>query len=102
MAIALNPFKTAQLMVRGNVRVFNATGRVAEVPLVVIINGSFSKIGNGEYKQNEAAEYAMTYKAHSIKATIDGKEVLYYDAYSNKYNVAGQDILQKYRSNIGS
>ncbi|WP_341275746.1 phage major tail tube protein, partial [Glaesserella parasuis] len=40
--------------------------------------------------------------AHSIKATIDGKEVLYYDAYSNKYNVAGQDILQKYRSNIGS
>ncbi|MDD2174450.1 phage major tail tube protein [Glaesserella parasuis] len=101
MAIALNPFKTVQLMVRGNVRVFNATGRVAEVPLVVIINGSFSKIGNGEYKQNEAAEYAMTYKAHSIKATIDGKEVLYYNAFTNEYRVASEDVLSQYRKNVG-
>lgn len=44
----------------------------------------------------------MTYQVNSIKQVIDGKEVLFYDAFSNQYRVAGEDILSKYRANIGS
>lgn len=99
-AIASNPFKTAQLMVRANVRVFNAAGLAEEVPLVLTLNAMFSKFDLGEYKK-EPTEYPMTYQVHSIKQVINGKEVLFYDAFSNQYRVAGQDILQKYRTNIG-
>ena len=99
-AIALNPFKNQQLMGRGDVRVFNAAGMAAEVPLVMTMNVAFSKVNIGEYKK-EPTEYAMTYQIHSIKQSIDGKEILFYDAFSNQYRVAGEDILQKYRSNIG-
>ena len=99
-AVAGNPFKNAQLMVRANVRVFNAAGMATEVPLVMTMNVSFSKVNIGEYKK-EAVEFPMTYQVHSLKQVIDGKEVLFYDAFSNQYRVAGEDILQKYRSNIG-
>lgn len=99
-AIASNPFKTAQLMVRANVRVFNAAGLAEEVPLVLTLNAMFSKFDLGEYKK-EPMEYPMTYQVHSIKQVINGKEVLFYDAFGNQYRVAGQDILQKYRTNIG-
>lgn len=100
-ALALNPFKNSQLMVRADVKVFNAAGLAQEVPLVMMLNGSFNKIPAGEYKPKEAAEYTMTYQASMIKQSIDGKEVLYFDAYTNKYRVAGEDVLATYRGNIG-
>ncbi|MDP8172608.1 phage major tail tube protein [Pasteurella skyensis] len=99
-AIASNPFKNNQLMVRANVRVFNAQGQATEVPLVMTMNVAFSKVNLGEYKK-EPTEYPMTYQVHTIKQVIDGKEVLFYNAFSNQYRVAGEDILQKYRANIG-
>ncbi|EFX92104.1 hypothetical protein HMPREF0027_0844 [Actinobacillus ureae ATCC 25976] len=43
----------------------------------------------------------MTYQATMIKQSIDGKEVLYFDAFTNKWRVAGQDVLETYRKNIG-
>lgn len=97
-----NPFKTSQIMVRANVRVFNSQGLAEEQKLVMILNGYFSKTPLGEYKPKEAAEYSMTFKATSIKQTLDGKEVLLFDAMTNKWQVDGVDILDKYRRNIGS
>lgn len=76
-------------------------GMAAEVPLVLTMTVNFSKTPLGEYKK-EATEYTMTYQVNSIKQVIDGKEVLFYDAFSNQYRVAGEDILSKYRANIGS
>lgn len=100
VALAYNPFKAQQLMVRADVQVFNSMGMATEVPLVITMTVAFNKVNIGEYKK-EPTEYPMAYQVNNIKQVIDGKEVLYYDAYSNKYNVAGQDILQKYRTNIG-
>lgn len=99
-ALALNPFKNTQLMVRANLRIFNAVGQGGEVPLVMTMNITFNKVNIGEYKK-EASEYSMSYQVHSIKQVIDGKEVLFYNAFSNEYRVAGEDVLQKYRTNIG-
>ncbi|MDH2999933.1 phage tail protein [Chelonobacter oris] len=99
--LAYNPFKAKQLMVRANVQVFNAMGMAAEVPLVMTMTVNFSKTPVGEYKK-EASEYTMTYQVNSIKQVIDGKEVLFYDAFSNQYRVAGEDVLSKFRTNMGS
>ncbi|MDP8080246.1 phage major tail tube protein [Phocoenobacter skyensis] len=99
-AIASNPFKNNQLMVRANVRVFNAQGQATEVPLVMIMNVAFSKVDLGKYEK-APTEYPMTYQVYNIKQVIDGKEVLFYNAFTNGYRVAGEDILQRYRANIG-
>lgn len=99
-ALAYNPYKAAQLMVRASVKAFNALGVAAEVPLVMTMTVAFSKTSVGEYKK-EDAEYTMTYQTHNIKQVIDGKEVLYFDAFSNNYRVAGEDVLSRFRSNIG-
>lgn len=99
--LALNPFKNAQLMVRANVRSFDSTGATKDVPLVMTLNVAFSKVAMGEYKK-EATEYAMTYQVYSLKQVIDGKEVLFFDALSNQYRVAGEDVLSKFRTNIGN
>lgn len=99
--IANNPFKSAQLMVRADVKVFNAAGIAAEVPLVMLLNCSFSKSPMGDYKPKEATEYTNSYQAHSIKQTLDGKEVLFFDAFSNQWRVGGQDVLADYSRNIG-
>lgn len=100
-AIANNPYRTAQLQVRADVSIYNAAGRATEVPLVMMLNCNFNKTPLGEYKPKEAAEYAMTYQATMIKQSIDGKEVLYFDAFTNKWRVGGQDVLEVYRKNIG-
>ncbi len=99
--LALNPFKTTQLMVRANVRTFNSQGETAEVPLVMTLNVNFNKVNLGEYKK-EATEFVMSFQAQSIKQVLDGQEVLFYDAFSNQYRVAGSDVLNKFRSNLGA
>ncbi|WP_431733044.1 phage major tail tube protein [Kingella kingae] len=33
---------------------------------------------------------------------IDGREYLYYNAFTNTYRVNGSDILSQYRKNIGA
>ncbi len=100
-AVASNPFKNHQIMIRANVQVFNAQGQATEVSLVTTMTVAFSKVNLGEYKK-EPTEYPMTYQVYEIKQVIDGKEVLYFNAFSNQYRVAGEDILQKYRANIGA
>lgn len=100
-ALAYNPYKAVQLMVRANVKVFNAAGLAAEKPLVMLLTGTFSKVPAGEYKPKEAVEYSMTYQASMIKQSVDGKELLYFDAFSNIYRVAGEDVLSQYRKNVG-
>lgn len=99
--LANHPFKTHQIMVRANVRTFNAEGLAEEQSLVMILNAVFSKIPLGEYKPKEGAEYSMTYKASSIKQMLGGKVLLDYDAFTNKWLVDGQDILLRYRRNVG-
>lgn len=100
-ALAANPFQSVQLMVRANTSIYNSMGRIEEVPLVVTMNAVFSKSPLGEYKPQENAEFTMAYSVTSFKQTVDGKELLFYDALSNQYRVAGKDVLNKYRRNIG-
>ncbi|AWY03254.1 hypothetical protein SAMN05421675_1369 [Pasteurella multocida] len=100
-AKAYNPMKNVQLMARSNLQVFDARGLVAEEPMVTIMNVSFSKTTGGSLKNKEATEHADTFQVHSIKQTVGGKEIFFYDAFANILRVNGQDVLQKYRTNIG-
>ncbi|ATF75287.1 phage major tail tube protein [Pasteurella multocida] len=98
---AYNPYKNAQLMVRSNLQVFDSRGLAAEEPLVTIMNVAFNKTTGGSLKNKEATEHSDTFKIYSIKQTLGGKEILFVDVLANIYRVNGQDVLQKYRTNIG-
>lgn len=98
--LSMNPFKNVQLMVRANVRSFDSTGVTQDVPLVMTLNVAFSKSALGEYKK-ESTEYSTTFQVYSIKQEINKQETLYYDALGNIYRVASEDVLSKFRTNIG-
>ncbi|MGQ0287229.1 phage major tail tube protein [Pasteurellaceae bacterium 22721_9_1] len=100
-ARAYNPFKNVQLMVRSNLQVFSSRGLEAEVPMVTVMNVSFNKTTGGSLKNKEATEHQDSFQIHSIKQMVDGKEILFYDAFANILRVNGEDVLRKYRTNIG-
>ncbi|WP_308029048.1 phage major tail tube protein [Neisseria lactamica] len=95
---ASNPFKAVQLMVRGNLQTFNASG----FPIVTTVTAMFSKNALGGYKPKEKAEFSSTYQATEVRQVVGGREVLYYNAFKNIYRVDGQDVLKQMRKNIGA
>lgn len=97
-----NPFKSAQLMIRSNLQTFDARGLAQEVPVVTLVTALFSKNGMGTLKPKEKSEQASTYQAHEIRQLIDGREVLYYNAFTNQYRVDGADVTAQMRKNIGA
>ena len=88
-------------MNRSNLQVFDSRGLAAEEPMVTIMNVSASKIGGTAQKNKENSEFGDTVDVYSIKQTVAGKEILFIDVLANIYRVNGQDVLQKYRTNIG-
>ncbi|WP_373100793.1 MULTISPECIES: phage major tail tube protein [Pasteurellaceae] len=96
-----NPYKNVQLMARSNLQVFDSRGLVAEEPLVTIMNVAFNKTTGGSFKNKEATEHSDMFQIMSIKQLLGGKEILHVDVLANIYRVNGQDVLQKYRTNIG-
>lgn len=96
-----NPYKNVQLMARSNLQVFDARGLVAEVPMTTIMNVAFNKTTGGSLKNKEATEHSDSFQIYSIKQTVDGKEILFIDIFANIFRVAGDDVLQKFRTNIG-
>lgn len=101
-AKAFNPFKAAQLMVRGNLQTFNAQGLAQEVPVVITVAALFSKNALGTFKPKGKSEHSTTFQAHEVRAVADGREMLYYNAFTNTYRVNGTDVLAQYRRNVGA
>lgn len=96
-----NPFKACQLMVRANVQAFNAAGLAVEVPMVTMVTATFHKNPLGSYKPKEKAEFSSSYQATEIRQTLNGRETLYFNAFTNQYRVNGVDMLTQMRRNIG-
>ncbi|MDG4947399.1 phage major tail tube protein [Actinobacillus equuli] len=96
-----NPFKNIQLMCRSNLQVFNSQGLAAEEPMTTIMNVSSAKVGGTGHKNKENSAYEDTFNVHSIKQMVAGKEILFFDAFANIFRVNGEDVLVKYRTNIG-
>ncbi|AAU36698.1 phage major tail tube protein [[Mannheimia] succiniciproducens] len=96
-----NPFKNFQLQCRSNLQVFNAQGLAAEEPMVTIMNVSSVKIGGTDVESKENAKFDDTFAVHSIKQTVAGKEILFIDVFANIFRVNGEDVLSKYRTNVG-
>ncbi|WP_274571263.1 phage major tail tube protein [Neisseria leonii] len=97
-----NPFRGTQLMVRANQQIHNAAGLEKEVPVVTVLTVMPSKNGLGTFKPKEKSEHGTTYQATEIRQIIDGREVLYFNAFKNIYRIGGKDVLSQMRKNTGA
>lgn len=96
-----NPFKNIQLQCRSNLQVFDSQGLSREEPMVTIMNVSSAKVGGTGLKNKENASFEDTFNVNSIKQSIGGKEILFIDILANIFRVNGEDVLEKFRTNIG-
>ena len=97
-----NPFKSAQLMIRSNLQTFDAAGLEKEVSMVTTMTGTFGKDALGGFKPKEKAEFSSTFQVNEVRQVADGRELFYYNAFTNTLRVDGQDVLSQMRKNIGA
>lgn len=101
VALSYDFYTPRQIMVRGNIRVFEGGGLVDEVPIVVLLGGTFKGGGAGGFKQHENVENETALAITYIKITIDGEDQVEYDQLANIYIVDGIDLLAQQRENLG-
>ena len=99
---AANPFKTVQLQARASLETYNSMGKLAEVPAVAYISGTFKDFPLGNIKAGDNSEYENNMAVHYAKLIVEGEEIFEIDILENNYKVGGVDILQEYRNNIGA
>lgn len=97
-----HPFKTTQLMIRSNLQTFDASGLIKEAPMVTTMSGTFGKDALGGFKPKEKAEFSSTFQVNEIRQVVEGRELFYYNAFTNALRVDGIDVLSQMRKNIGA
>lgn len=98
---AANPFVAVQIQVRASLETYNNMGRLAEVPAIAYVSGTFKEFPLGNFKPQENAEYETTMSVNYAKLVVDGDEIFEIDVLQNIYKVDGVDVLSTYRINIG-
>ncbi|WP_294348487.1 phage major tail tube protein [Prosthecochloris sp.] len=96
-----NPFKAAEMQVRGALATYGNAGRTDEVPVVVYLTGSFKKFPMGGFKQSDNVEAETAMSVTYCKMEIDGQVILEVDALANIYKIGEVDLLEAYKKAIG-
>ena len=100
-AITADPNSMVNLMVRGNQKVRNGIGNIADEPVMILLRGWFSSRKVGELKSSESAqpEYVMeVFYYQLVVANLPIEEV---DIENSVHRVEGVDLLSDFRSNLG-
>lgn len=100
-SLMANPYATHNIMCRSSVESYNASGRVAQQPMVVYMRGQFKEIPTGNFKQHDNVEMESRLAVTYVKVEVNGQPKLEFDALANIYKVDGIDILAQYKANIG-
>lgn len=101
LAAASNPFQTQEIQIRGSIETYTTAGRVAQVPSVIYVRGTFKDNALGNFKQHANVDLGADMNVIAIKHEIDGRTVTDIDVLANIWKVNGVDILAQYRQNIG-
>jgi P2 family phage contractile tail tube protein len=96
-----NPFKAINIQIRSSQEVFTSAGRTSEVPVVCYMTATPKDFDPGKFKQHDLIETENMYNVTYLKLTIDGQEIVEFDAIANIYKADGVDLLANYRTNIG-
>lgn len=100
LTLGANPFTAHKLQLRASVESYEAGGRVAEKPLIVLMTARFKKTPLGTFGAMTSVEFEQELYATYIKATLDGVELVEIDVMENVWRVGGVDILAAYKKNL--
>ena len=101
MKLTANPYKSHNLMFRGNLETYEGSNRVAQTPYKCIVEASFKNTRPGKMKQHDNVESESQLNVTYVKLEIDNEVIFEVDVLNNIHKVDGEDILATYRSNLG-
>ena len=97
-----SPFNSVMIQVRASLETYNSSGRIAEVPAVAFLTGTFKEFPMGNIKPHENAEYETTMAVTYAKLVVDRQDVFEIDVLQNIYKVGLVDMLSNFKRNIGA
>lgn len=98
---AANPFNAHSLQVRGSLETWTSQGRTREVPVVWTMTAGWTTAKLGTLKPKEGAEFDDEMAVSYVKVAHDGQAVCEIDVFNNIWTVAGEDVLARWRANLG-
>lgn len=101
MVKAANPDQAVQLQCRSSVKTVGSAGVLSEVPCVIHLTANFKDFPLGNFKQHDNVELTSALNVTYCKVVYDGQELLEVDVLANVYKVNSNDMLAKYRANLG-
>lgn len=101
MGVFANPWQARKLMIRASLETWEGGSRTDQKPVVIYATAQPKGIPLGNFKSQDNVEMETNLACTQCKVEIDGVEVLEFDAEANIYRVNGEDLMAKYRANIG-
>lgn len=97
-----SPFKAVQMQIRANMDVYDASGDVQSVSVVVFLTVRFKdSLSAMTLKMNEPSEQESDFSATYYRCEVDGEPLIEIDAISQLFFVSDSDELATYRANLG-
>lgn len=96
-----NPFKSIQLMFRGNLETYTGSDRTDQQPYVLTMSINSKGVPGGTIKPGDNAEAETEFSATYMKLEIAGTTIYEFDAVNNIFFVDGVDLLKEFRENTG-
>jgi len=91
-----------QIDVYASVQKYNAqTGVMEEFPVKAVIKAFFKEVDHPEFKQAQEEAAEISYSAVYYKLVVNGEDVVEVDPINYVYKVAGQDLLETTKTNLG-
>jgi len=96
-----DPRKVVDFMIRSTREVYVDGGLTEEQPVAYYIKGTCNNYGLGTLKPKDNAESETKIDVSYIKEVVNGQELIELDIANNIFRINGQDMLAKYRQNLG-
>jgi P2 family phage contractile tail tube protein len=94
-------FKPVDIMVRSSKAVYDNTGLVKEVPVVMYMRGYSTKHSGGSFTPRTDVEIESAIAVNYFKLEVEGEEIIEVDSENNIYNVGGEDQFAARKENLG-
>lgn len=101
MKVEANPYAAHSLQIRGSLETWGPGGRLAQVPVIAYVNGTFKKFPGGTFKQSDPVERESEVAVSYYKLTVAGKDIVEVDVFANIHKVDGVDINATFNRNLG-
>lgn len=96
-----DPRKSVNLMVRSSREVFENGNVTGEEPVIHYLKASPNNFNLGAYKPKDDTETETKFSVSYCKMVQNGEEIFELDVDNNIFKVGGEDMLAKYRQNLG-